>query len=68
MKIHPSEIVTELRIKKGYSKKQLAEIVGVSPATITAMEDGQNKNYHVGARALGVSPEFILRGGRDVRA
>jgi hypothetical protein len=35
--------------------------VGVSPATITAMEDGQNKNYHVVARALGVEPEFFIR-------
>ena len=57
--------INELRIKHGYTIEKLAELVGVSKATISKWENGYVDNMrqnNVGrlANVFGVSPTYIL--------
>lgn len=55
--------VRELRIKKGWSQNQLAELTGISQTTISEMENGKrNKMYNnikKLAQVLGVTMEQL---------
>lgn len=60
-----SRRINELRVKHGYTIEKLAELVGVSKATISKWENGYVDNMrqnNVGrlANVFGVSPTYIL--------
>lgn len=62
--LSPSEVVKELRLKKGWTQKILSEVTGMAISNISNIESGRS---HLGeeraillAEALGVKPEFIL--------
>lgn len=60
-----SRRINELRVKHGYTIEKLAELVGVSKATISKWENGYVDNMrqnNVGrlAKVFGVSPTYIL--------
>ncbi len=62
--LSPSEVVRELRLKKGWTQKILSEITGVAVAKLSSLENGRS---HLGeeraillAEAFGVKPELIL--------
>ena len=62
---HFGEKVRELRIKKGLSQEQLAEASGLHRTYISSLELGKRNvsliNIHVLAKALGVSPDKLLK-------
>lgn len=59
-----SEILRDLRAKKRFSQKQLAEIVGVSPGNVSDWESGKTKPGYVAlaalARCFEVSADYLL--------
>ena len=62
--LSPSEVVKELRLKKGWTQKILSEITGMAVANISNIESGRSKlgdeRAILLAEAFGVKPEFIL--------
>lgn len=42
----------QARREKGYTQDELAELIGVSHATLSALENGKNVSSHVLMRAL----------------
>jgi transcriptional regulator with XRE-family HTH domain len=62
---HFGDKVRELRIKKGMSQEQLAEVSGLHRTYISSLELGKRNvsliNIHAIAKALGVSPDKLLR-------
>lgn len=63
-KLKPSEVVKELRLKKGWTQKVLSEITGMAIANISNIESGRSnlgdERAILLAEAFGVKPEFIL--------
>jgi transcriptional regulator with XRE-family HTH domain len=59
------ERVRELRIKKGLSQEQLAEISGLHRTYISSLELGKRNvsliNIFALAKALGVTPDKLLK-------
>ena len=59
------EKVRELRTKKGLSQEELAELSGLHRTYISSLELGKRNvsliNIHALAKALGVSPEKLLK-------
>ncbi len=59
------EKVRELRVKKGLSQEQLAELSGLHRTYISSLELGKRNvsliNIHALAKALGVSPDRLLK-------
>jgi transcriptional regulator with XRE-family HTH domain len=57
--------VRELRIKKGLSQEQLAELSGLHRTYISSLELGKRNvsliNIFVLAKALGVTPDKLLK-------
>lgn len=62
---HFGDKVRELRIKKGMSQEQLAEVSGLHRTYISSLELGKRNvsliNIHALAKALGVSPDKLLK-------
>lgn len=63
-KLKPSEVVKELRLKKGWTQKVLSEITGMAVANISNIESGRSnlgeERAILLAEAFGVKREFIL--------
>ncbi len=59
------EKVRELRIKKGLSQEQLAELSGLHRTYISSLELGKRNvsliNIYALAKALGVTPDKLLK-------
>lgn len=59
------ERIRELRIKKGLSQEQLAELSGLHRTYISSLELGKRNvsliNIYVLAKALGVTPDKLLK-------
>jgi transcriptional regulator with XRE-family HTH domain len=59
------ERVRELRVKRGLSQEQLAESSGLHRTYISSLELGKRNvsliNIHALAKALGVSPDKLLK-------
>lgn len=59
------EKVRELRIKKGLSQEELAEISGLHRTYISSLELGKRNvslvNIYALAKALGVTPDKLLK-------
>ena len=43
IELEAAAIITKLRVEAGYSKKEVATAIGVSPATYSKFEKGQGK-------------------------
>ncbi len=59
------ERVRELRVKKGLSQEQLAELSGLHRTYISSLELGKRNvslvNIYALAKALGVTPDKLLK-------
>jgi len=59
------EKVRELRMKKGLSQEELAELSGLHRTYISSLELGKRNvsliNIHALAKALGVTPDKLLK-------
>lgn len=64
IKLTPAQVVRELRLKKGWTQKDISLITGIAIANISNIENGRSRlgedRAILIARALGVGPEFIL--------
>lgn len=63
-----SQILKTLRIEKGWSQEQLAEIAGISARTVQRIESGETCSLDTAqafAAAFDTSPEIFLKGDEE---
>lgn len=64
VRLTPSQVIKELRLKKGWTQAVLSQITGIAVTNISNMESGRSRlgedRAIILAHALGVNPEFIL--------
>lgn len=69
MKIDMNERIRARRLQLNMTQQTLAKVLGVSRVSVTKWETGVTKpdgeNLYMLAKALGVSPEWLLFGGSD---
>lgn len=65
------EVIKRLRLKKGWTVKRLAEVLGKSPAYVSMVENSKRDvrmaTLEAFARALGVPPAYLLSGESEER-
>jgi transcriptional regulator with XRE-family HTH domain len=60
-----NERIGDIRVSKGYSQKELADMIGVAPSQLSRIEHGETQNVNSDiliklSKALGVSTDYIL--------
>jgi DNA-binding Xre family transcriptional regulator len=61
----PNERIIELRIRKGFSQKELSKMIGLAPSQLSRIENGETKRISSDiliklAKGLNVSTDYIL--------